>query len=117
MLDTIPAERTSVSMGRGRGRGTGNMGGGEGKEISCVIRVVRVSGTIRKSEEELLRRARRDIIRARECEHGEQGLLEDIFGDTTGKGTGKQKVTASREEDESLFDDDVGDEVDLEDDD
>ena len=31
----------------------------------CVIRVVRVSGTIRKAEEELIRRARRDVVRAK----------------------------------------------------
>lgn len=31
----------------------------------CVVRVVRVSGTIRKTEEELIRRARRDVVRAR----------------------------------------------------
>lgn len=31
----------------------------------CVIRVVRVSGTIRKAEEELIRRAKRDVVRAK----------------------------------------------------
>ena len=31
----------------------------------CVIRVVRVSGTVRKAEEEAVRRARADILRAR----------------------------------------------------
>lgn len=34
-------------------------------EVACVVQVVRVSGTIRKSEEELTRRARRDIVRAK----------------------------------------------------
>lgn len=37
----------------------------------CVIRVVRVSGTIRKAEEEAVRRARREIVRAKAVE--EQG--------------------------------------------
>lgn len=32
---------------------------------ACVIRVVRVSGTIRKVEEELIRRARQDVVRAK----------------------------------------------------
>ncbi|EXJ84339.1 hypothetical protein A1O3_05006 [Capronia epimyces CBS 606.96] len=33
--------------------------------VRCVVRVVRVSGTIRKSEEEVLRRARAQIVRAK----------------------------------------------------
>lgn len=37
---------------------------GEGK--SCIFRVVRVSGTIRKAEEEAIRQARRLIIAAKE---------------------------------------------------
>ncbi|RVX74175.1 hypothetical protein B0A52_02007 [Exophiala mesophila] len=36
-----------------------------GADVACVVQVVRVSGTIRKSEEELVRRARRDIVRAK----------------------------------------------------
>jgi len=37
----------------------------------CVIRVMRVSGTIRKAEEEVIRSSRRDIVRMRELvEHG-----------------------------------------------
>jgi ribonuclease P/MRP protein subunit POP5 len=36
--------------------------------ITCVVQVVRVSGTIKKSEEELMRRSRRDIIRAKQWE-------------------------------------------------
>lgn len=39
----------------------------------CVFRVVRVSGTIRKAEEEAVRRARRDIVRLRGRE--EEGVL------------------------------------------
>lgn len=38
----------------------------------CVIRVVRVSGTIRKAEEELLRRARQDVVRAKLAEAEKQ---------------------------------------------
>ena len=37
----------------------------------CVVRVVRVSGTIRKAEEELIRRAKRDVVRAKMAQ--EQG--------------------------------------------
>ncbi|RMZ80248.1 hypothetical protein DV738_g2751, partial [Chaetothyriales sp. CBS 135597] len=48
--------------------------GERGRE--CVIQVVRVSGTIRKSEEELLRRARMDLVRA-------QGDGDDVLSRIT----------------------------------
>lgn len=41
-------------------------------ETPCVVRVVRVSGTIRKAEEELIRRAKRDVLRARLVQDGRQ---------------------------------------------
>jgi ribonuclease P/MRP protein subunit POP5 len=55
---------------------------GEGK--NCVFRVVRVSGTIRKAEEEAIRRARELILKARR-EIGEKSnsTLDDIFGGAT----------------------------------
>jgi ribonuclease P/MRP protein subunit POP5 len=48
---------------------------------SCVFRVVRVCGTIRKAEEEAIRRARELILKARReiCEKSDS-TLEDIFG-------------------------------------
>lgn len=46
---------------------------GEGKP--CIFRVVRVSGTIRKAEEEAIRQARRLIIAAKEeAEAGTSGF-------------------------------------------
>ena len=49
--------------------------------IKCVVQVVRVSGTIRKSEEELLRRARRDVVRAKLEGMGEETtLLDSLIG-------------------------------------
>jgi ribonuclease P/MRP protein subunit POP5 len=50
---------------------------------SCIFRVVRVSGTIRKAEEEAIRRAREIMLRARR-EMGEQSAatLENILGKT-----------------------------------
>lgn len=39
-----------------------------GPLIPCVVQVVRVSGTIKKSEDELIRRSKRDIVRAKEWE-------------------------------------------------
>ena len=52
----------------------------------CVFRVVRVSGTIRKAQEEAVRRAREVILRAQwvGCVRGD-GVLEGIFG-AEGKG-------------------------------
>ncbi|KAL4961756.1 Rpp14/Pop5 family protein [Aspergillus stella-maris] len=44
----------------------------------CVFRVVRVSGTIRKAEEEAVRRARREIVRLRGAE--EVGVLGGLVG-------------------------------------
>jgi len=48
---------------------------------SCVYRVVRASGTIRKAEEEAIRRAREMILRAKR-ELGEQSgaALDRILG-------------------------------------
>lgn len=51
----------------------------DGKD--CVFRVVRVSGTIRKAEEEAIRRAKEIMVKAKR-ELGEQGesTLDNIFG-------------------------------------
>lgn len=48
---------------------------------SCVFKVVRVSGTIRKAEEEAIRRAREMILKAQR-DLGDQGqsILDDMFG-------------------------------------
>jgi ribonuclease P/MRP protein subunit POP5 len=47
----------------------------------CVFRVVRVSGTIRKSQEEAIKRAREVMFKARQ-EMGEQSdsTLDSLFG-------------------------------------
>jgi len=42
-----------------------------------VFRVLRVSGTMRKAEEEAIRRARREIVRVRGIE--EKGVLGDLL--------------------------------------
>lgn len=44
----------------------------------CVFRVIRVSGTMRKAEEEAVRRARKEIVRLRGAE--EVDVLEGIVG-------------------------------------
>lgn len=80
------------------------------KRQDCVMRVVRVSGTIKKAENELVRRARADILRVRR-EGGEDvrsaALLEGIFG------VGKEQLDGGigdddDEEDEMDEDEDDG---------
>lgn len=44
------------------------------KAVPVVVQVVRVSGTIRKAEEEAVRRARRMMARARQEEKGIKGV-------------------------------------------
>ncbi|KAJ5313347.1 uncharacterized protein N7443_000231 [Penicillium atrosanguineum] len=49
-----------------------------GRERACVFRVLRVSGTMRKAEEEAISKARREIVRVRGVE--EEGVLGDLLG-------------------------------------
>lgn len=54
-------------------------GGSTGKK--CVVRIVRVSGTIRKAEEELLRRSRQQIVQARLAGlEGQDAILKRLVG-------------------------------------
>ncbi|EON61013.1 hypothetical protein W97_00223 [Coniosporium apollinis CBS 100218] len=49
-------------------------------DTPCVIHVMRVSGTIRKAEEEAIRRARESVLRARLIiGGGAQGLLKEVI--------------------------------------
>ena len=51
---------------------------------SCVMQVVRVSGTIKKSEEEAIRRAKSAILKARKEEAGSATKgLSAIFGQSS----------------------------------
>lgn len=47
---------------------------------ACAIRVVRCSGTIRKAEEEAVRRAREFVVKARQSEIGGVTLEKAIVG-------------------------------------
>jgi ribonuclease P/MRP protein subunit POP5 len=50
--------------------------------LPCIFRVVRVSGTIRKVEEEAIRRARLMVLAAEEHLAGKQStVLKDLFGE------------------------------------
>ena len=71
---------TFVKVLRTKERGRGRNAGGE---IACVVRVVRVSGTIRKAEEEVVRRARRDIVRMKEIEGNGGVQIEKLLGSGT----------------------------------
>jgi ribonuclease P/MRP protein subunit POP5 len=79
--------------------------------VSCVIRVVRVSGTIKKAEEDVVRRARREIVRAKMAMEGKgNDLLESLLGSGTKMGsrqgnTGDVEGIEDLEEDDEMCDD------------
>lgn len=82
----------------------------------CVFQVVRVSGTIRKSEEEAIRRARDAIMRAKRKDEedggGMMGLQAILRGseEDEGFGVGRKGIGAGIEDD----DDDEDEEEDVE---
>ncbi|KKY27452.1 putative rpp14 family protein [Phaeomoniella chlamydospora] len=53
------------------------------ERVSCIFRVVHVSGTIKKSEEEAIRRARKQILAARSAD---SSALDSFFAKRTGDG-------------------------------
>ncbi|KAJ9643766.1 uncharacterized protein PV06_09052 [Exophiala oligosperma] len=80
---------------------------GAAPPVRCVARVVRVSGTIRKSEEEVLRRARRDIVRAKlEGRQDEDGdvVLEGLLDQNNGKRPVQLASLRAQEEEEGVID-------------
>lgn len=101
-MSHVPAV-TEPGVGAGQRRPNG------GRERACVFRVLRVSGTMRKAEEEAIRRARREIVRVRGVE--EKGVLGDLIeGKMEGK-VGKTIVESviDGSEDEGMDDDDDDD--------
>ncbi|KAK6583910.1 hypothetical protein PZA11_003640 [Diplocarpon coronariae] len=77
---------------------------------NCVFRVVRVSGTIRKAEEEAIRRARELILRAqRDSEDKGESTLDGIFGPTQTDGdTPRDIIMVDRSDSEGGDSDDEG---------
>lgn len=71
---------------------------------NAVFRVVRVSGTMRKAEEEAIRRARREIGRTRKENNG---VLEGMFG-------ARDSAAAVVDDDEAVFGMDIDDDDDEE---
>ena len=91
------------------------MQGGEQTATPCVIRVVRVSGTIRKSEEELLRRSRREVVRAK-AEGRSTNEDEELFGLFPEKGKQKSALTSLTDaEEEGIYDPEEEDDIDMSD--
>lgn len=75
-------------------------------EQSCVIQVVRVSGTIRKAEEEAIRRAKASIMKAQR-QKGDSG---NVLGKMLGEHTSSQDVEMGGIMDEDDEEDDYEDE-------
>ncbi|EEH22382.2 hypothetical protein PABG_04593 [Paracoccidioides brasiliensis Pb03] len=71
-MSRLPASRG----GGGGGRANANLQ----MQDDCVFRVVRVSGTMRKAEEEAISRARREVVRMRVAGEKGGGMLEGMFG-------------------------------------
>jgi ribonuclease P/MRP protein subunit POP5 len=65
---------------------------------NCVFRVVRVSGTIRKAEEEAIQRARQLILKTRR-QLGEESdsTLNDIFGEAEPEGNTEAENTKDKD--------------------
>lgn len=63
---------------------------------NVVFRVVRVSGTIRKAEEEAIRRARSEIGRTMRSGGHNAGVLDELFGAKV-KGDTDEDVFVGRE--------------------
>ncbi|KAK4946842.1 RNA-binding protein pop5 [Elasticomyces elasticus] len=81
------------------------------------VRVVRVSGTIRKSEEEVLRRARREIVRAKRegrDADDDQDVLESLVVESKGKARATANTLRTQGEVldmEDLDEDDIMDDI------
>ena len=73
----------------------------------CVIRVVRVSGTIRKAEEELIRRAKRDVVRAKMAQDRKQLPWMAGVEDRNAKAKSKEPADVSMQSIEDLSDGEV----------
>ena len=90
MVTKIPGSSPS-------GAKKGSEGGGMEEARKCVVQVVRVSGTIRKAEEEAIRRGRQAILRAK----GEDAATK-FFGETSqgAKTGGVQRQLVDIEDDD-----------------
>ncbi|KAL2870654.1 Rpp14/Pop5 family protein [Aspergillus lucknowensis] len=75
---------------------SGRRGGQAPLTRPCVFRVLRVSGTIRKAEEEAVRRARREIVRLRAMD--EVGVLGVLVGGLERGGGGDLAIVDNKDD-------------------
>lgn len=79
-ISSLPAPKGSGNPSEKRAPGTDSSTTYK-EQRECVFRVTRVSGTMKKVEQEAIRRARNEIVRLkREGEEGGMDALENIFG-------------------------------------
>lgn len=79
-------------------------------DTPCVIHVVRVSGTIRKAEEEAIRRARESVLRARlSIGGGAQGLLKEVVTADDGEEEDASMDGIEDDDDDEMDEDDTDD--------
>ena len=76
------------------------------KPRSCVVRCVRVSGTIRKAEEEVARRGRRLIVRMKALQEG-RGVLQGLLG--AGEDVEMEQGIEDRDDGQEMDEDSDGD--------
>ncbi|KAK8219316.1 RNA-binding protein pop5 [Zalaria obscura] len=74
-------------------------------DTPCVIQVVRVSGTIRKSEEEAIRRAKASILRAHRAGRADD-LLNNLLGGTVEGAAGEGAQRGIEDQDIDYDEDD-----------
>lgn len=73
-----------------------------------VVRVVRVSGTIKKAEQEIVRRAKKIVARAKGSE-GDGDVVMQVLGLGNDGGAGQARVNGLDCEDEDDEDEDLSD--------
>lgn len=78
-----------------------------GRERPCVFRVLRVSGTMKKAEEEAIHRARKEIVRIRGVE--EKGVLGDLISGEGDKEKVERTVPLTRDIMDDSEDEDMDD--------
>lgn len=76
----------------------------------CVFRVFRVSGTIRKAQEELVRRTREIMLKAqREVDENGDATLESIFGKVEDAADSTKDIQMADRSDTEEYEDETSD--------
>ncbi|KAI9752842.1 MAG: Transcription initiation factor IIA small chain (TFIIA 13.5 kDa subunit) [Chaenotheca gracillima] len=106
-MNELPSDKGSSSSGRGAESGAN-------ERTDCIFRVVRVSGTIRKSEEEALRRAKEVVWRLKDTGMDEEAGVETH---AIGKKLVGEATVTRRDSEERTWESDEYDDEDEEDED